>query len=82
MNRSMERSRENSRNRDTEPSEILTGEICFTIRKHLGGRQGWKIMPEKENTLKQTDALMKVVSLIKDMELKGHAIPEKITIKE
>ena len=55
-------------------------EVSFAIRKHLTGRAGWKIMPEAGGTLKP-EALMKVVGMIKEMELKGHSVPERITIR-
>ena len=64
------------------PAPSAAEELCFSIRKHLGGRTGWKIMPETASaTSMKPDALMRVVGMIKDMELNGHAIPERITIR-
>ena len=61
--------------------DSLEKELSFSIRRHLGGRQGWKIMPDEDMSLCSKDALQKVVGMIKEMELKGHVIPERITIK-
>ena len=82
----MERSRERSLTREAaaaeEEEELAAAkrEVSFAIRKHLTGRAGWKIMPEAGGTLKP-EALMKVVGMIKEMELKGHSVPERITIR-
>ena len=51
----------------------------------LGGRKGWMIMPDNGGGTEEDggdpDALQRVVEMIKEMELCGHAVPERITIK-
>lgn len=93
FHRSLERSRDHSRTRDmsydsedegsdtSQPPamKVKQEEICFSIKKHVGGRQGWKIMPDIGCSLRP-EALKKVVGMIKEMELKGHTIPERISI--
>ena len=62
------------------------GELSFAIRPAIGGRKGWMIMPDdkeggSEEAVTDPDALQKVVEMIREMELSGHAVPERITIK-
>ena len=51
----------------------------------MGGRKGWMIMPDNGGGTEEDggdpDALQRVVEMIKEMELCGHAVPERITIK-
>merc|ERR1719229_1373633 len=56
-------------------------EVSFSIKKSFGSRKGWKIMPDDGQQNIDSSALQNVVSLIKDMELKGFAVPERISIK-
>ncbi len=67
----------------TDLSSAPSCEVSFAIRKHLGNKQGWKIMPEGDSGPKafHPESLKRVVGMIKEMELKGHAVPERITIK-
>eukprot|EP00088_Acartia_fossae_P068926 TRINITY_DN8856_c0_g1_i1.p1 TRINITY_DN8856_c0_g1~~TRINITY_DN8856_c0_g1_i1.p1 ORF type:complete len:219 (-),score=72.68 TRINITY_DN8856_c0_g1_i1:33-689(-) len=55
-------------------------EVTFIIKRSLGSRKGWKIMPEDGGEM-DSEALKKVVSMIKDIEFQGFAVPERITIK-
>lgn len=55
-------------------------EVSFSIKRTLGTRKGWKIMPEDGHAL-EGEALIKVVNMIKDIEFQGFAVPERITIK-
>ena len=60
------------------------GELSFAIRPAIGGRKGWMIMPDGEDAApsdSDPEALQRVVEMIRDMELSGHAVPERITIK-
>jgi len=63
----------------------MTGELSFAVRPALGGRKGWMIMPDNGGGTEEDggdpDALQRVVEMIKEMELCGHAVPERITIK-
>ena len=86
--RSFRTSRSSSRVRnDSECNDNITSlpkgvEVCFSIRPSLGARKGWKIMPEDgSDEITDPQILGKVVKMIKEMELNGHAIPERITIK-
>eukprot|EP00095_Tigriopus_kingsejongensis_P008842 maker-scaffold15_size728074-snap-gene-1.12 protein:Tk08842 transcript:maker-scaffold15_size728074-snap-gene-1.12-mRNA-1 annotation:"hypothetical protein PPL_07323" len=90
FHRSLERSREGSCSRYESDDEASDGsqppamrtkpeEVSFSIRKNSGNRKGWKIMPEVGQIIKP-EALKKVVAMIKDMEVKGHDIPERISI--
>jgi len=56
-------------------------EVSFSIKKSFGSRKGWKIMPDDGQQNIDDSALKSVVSIIKDMELKGFAVPERISIK-
>merc|ERR1712061_700947 len=46
-------------------------EVSFSIMKSFGSRKGWKIMPDDGQQNIDSSTLQNVVSLIKDMELKG-----------
>ena len=60
---------------------MISGEVSFAIKPSLGGRKGWKIMPEAGgDSIQDPELLQRVVDMIKDMECCGHAIPERITI--
>eukprot|EP00096_Caligus_rogercresseyi_P013824 TRINITY_DN6424_c0_g1_i1.p1 TRINITY_DN6424_c0_g1~~TRINITY_DN6424_c0_g1_i1.p1 ORF type:complete len:158 (-),score=44.46 TRINITY_DN6424_c0_g1_i1:203-676(-) len=60
-------------------------ELSFTIKPYLGGRKGWKIMPEggSETSEPVTDPyiLKRVVDIIKEMEMNGGVIPERLSIR-
>ena len=57
-------------------------ELSFTIRPSLGGRKGWKIMPEAGGeSIEDPELLQRVVDMIRDMECSGIAVPETITLK-
>jgi len=56
-------------------------EVSFSIKKSFGSRKGWKIMPDDGQQNIDASALQSVVSIIKDMEIKGFAVPERISIK-
>jgi len=56
-------------------------EVSFSIKKSFGSRKGWKIMPDDGHHDIDASALQSVVSIIKDMEVKGFAVPERISIK-
>merc|ERR1712062_883672 len=56
-------------------------EVSFSIKKSFGSRKGWKIMPDDGEQSIDGSALKSVVSIIKDMEMKGFAVPERISIK-
>jgi len=59
----------------------MSQEVSFSIKKSFGSRKGWKIMPDDEQQNIDASALKSVVSIIKDMELNGFAVPERISIK-
>lgn len=76
----------NSRCSSPCPEGALRGqktsqEVSFSIKKSFGSRKGWKIMPDDEQQNIDASALKSVVSIIKDMELNGFAVPERISIK-
>jgi hypothetical protein len=57
-------------------------ELSFTIKPSLGGRKGWKIMPEAGgDSIDDPELLQRVVEMIRDMECSGIAVPETITLK-
>lgn len=56
-------------------------EVSFSIKRSLGSRKGWKIMPDDGQCELDASALQSVVAIIKDMEIKGFAVPERISIK-
>lgn len=75
----------NSRNVSPEPENVTNGNIeqtesSFSIKRALGSRRGWKIMAD-DGGMVDGVALRRVVTIIKDMELQGFAVPERITIK-
>jgi hypothetical protein len=45
----------------------LLQEVSFSIKRALGSRKGWKIMPDDGHSL-DNEALRRVVSMIKDIE--------------
>ena len=66
----------------------LTGELIFAVQPAPGGRKGWIIMPEddgpsapRDSSESDPDALQRVVEMIREMELSGHTVPDRITIK-
>jgi len=69
---------------EPEPEPVVVNnipqEVSFTIKRTLGTRKGWKIMPEEGGEVEGA-ALKKVVNMIKDIEFQGFAVPERITIK-
>ncbi|XP_040568166.1 uncharacterized protein [Lepeophtheirus salmonis] len=58
-------------------------ELSFTIKPSIGGRKGWKIMPEETESEPITDPviLKRVVDMIKEMEMNGSVIPERLSIR-
>jgi hypothetical protein len=73
----------NSRNVSPEPEtngNVEQTESSFSIKRALGSRRGWKIMAD-DGGMVDGVALRRVVTIIKDMELQGFAVPERITIK-
>merc|ERR1712055_235717 len=70
--------------RNTSPSrDCINGhhqEVSFSIKRALGARKGWKIMADDGHNI-DGSALKTVVSMIKDMECQGFAVPERISIK-
>ena len=60
---------------------VVHGELSFTIRPSIGGRKGWKIMPEDDGAIEDGEIIKRVVEMIKEMEFSGHTVPERITIK-
>jgi len=66
----------------------MTGEMCFAVQPAPGGRKGWIIMPDdpgspipRDSSESDPDALQRVVEMIREMELSGHAVPDRITVK-
>jgi len=55
-------------------------EVSFSIKRALGSRKGWKIMADDGHSF-DGSALKTVVSMIKDMEFQGFAVPERISVK-
>ena len=45
-------------------------EVSFSIKRSLGSRKGWKIMPDDGQCELDASALQSVVAIIKDMEIK------------
>lgn len=74
-----------SRNPSPEREEPVSQqqEMAFRVKKCLGSRKGWKIIPDNDDNLEDinTVALRTVVSMIKDMECQGFAVPERISVK-
>jgi len=79
--RSCSRSRAASADDETDVKKVENSELSFNIRKHLGAKSGWLIMPDDEAKGFKPDSIRKVADMIKTMELSGHAVPERITIK-
>merc|ERR1719147_90006 len=73
------RSRNNSPacSRNTSPETRM---VSFQVKKSQGLRKGWKIMADDGEIINNT-ALKTVVSMIKDMECQGCAVPDRITVK-
>jgi len=63
-----------------EVDNISKTEVSFSIKRAIGSRKGWKIMPDDGHSI-DGPALKTVVSMIKDLEFQGFAVPEKISIK-
>ena len=59
----------------------VPGEMSFSIKPSLGGRKGWKIMPESGETSPDPELLQRVIDMIHEMEFSGRAVPERITLK-
>jgi len=77
------RSRNNSPacSRNTSPeTEQQKREVSFQVKKALGLRKGWKIMADDGEMINNA-ALKTVVTMIKDMECQGCAVPDRITVK-
>jgi len=68
----------NSRN--PSPCRETDKEVSFSIKRALGSRKGWKIMADDGHSF-DGSALKTVVSMIKDMEFQGFAVPERISVK-
>ena len=63
-------------------------EMSFSIKPSVGGRKGWKIMPEEASgdaaagaVEPDPEILQRVIDLIHEMEFSGRAVPERITMK-
>merc|ERR1711970_1082616 len=77
------RSRNNSPacSRNTSPETAQQQrEVSFQVKKALGLRKGWKIMADDGEVINNA-ALKTVVTMIKDMECQGCAVPDRITVK-
>ena len=66
--------------------KLAGGELSFSIKPSVGGRKGWKIMPENapaESSQSETDPeiLQRVIDMIHEMEFSGRTVPERITLK-
>jgi len=91
FNKSLRRARSfrMSREKSCDPEKASTTnpdlgtEVTFLIRKSMSGRIGWKIMPEDENLNLRLNKniLEEVMSRVRDMQLSGQTVPEKISIK-
>ena len=62
------------------------GEMSFSIKPSVGGRKGWKIMPEAETGISDSaetdpEILQRVIDMIHEMEFSGRTVPERITLK-
>ena len=88
--RNFRNSRSGSRSRGGTPvpnaacKKPLTGsELSFSIKPSVGGRKGWKIMPESGGAEPETDPeiLQRVIDMIHEMEFSGRTVPERITLK-
>jgi len=82
-NNSAVNSRSGSPCRDGDDDDVTPGqkqEVSFSIKRALGSRKGWKIMADDGHSI-DGSALKTVVSMIKDMEFQGFAVPERISIK-
>ena len=62
-------------------SSAVPGEMSFSIKPSLGGRKGWKIMPESGESSPDPELLQRVIDMIHEMEFSGRAVPERITLK-
>ena len=65
----------------TSTTSAVPGEMSFSIKPSLGGRKGWKIMPESGETSPDPELLQRVIDMIHEMEFSGRAVPERITLK-
>lgn len=72
----------NSTSAGTAPPMPMPKEVSFTIRKSQFGRRGWKVMPEDNLNLRHVngDIIDKVMCTIRDFELSGRAVPERMTL--
>ena len=65
------------------------GEIAFKISRTQYGRKGWKVTPNFAEDAEEVDfkvlvaagVLDRVLGNIKQLELAGHAVPERMTVK-
>jgi hypothetical protein len=86
LDRSGSRSRDGTPARAGTPSKLamplVPGEMSFSVKPSVGGRKGWKIMPESAvGGDPDPDILQKVIDLIHEMEFSGKSVPERITLK-
>merc|ERR1712106_1051657 len=66
--------------RNASPERREKQEISFHIKKALGMRKGWKLMADDGEDM-DGSALKTLVTMIKDMECQGFAVPDRITVK-
>ncbi|TRY78938.1 hypothetical protein TCAL_16728 [Tigriopus californicus] len=73
----------NSTSTGTAPPMPMPKEVSFTIRKSQFGRRGWKVMPEDNLNLRHVngDIIEKVMCTIRDFELSGRVVPERMTLR-
>jgi hypothetical protein len=65
------------------------GNVTFSIKRSQYGRKGWKVMPapaeagEENLNLKTLDIeiIDRVMARIREIELSGHVVPERMTMK-
>jgi len=77
---SLSRNNSPAGSRNTSPERLAKREISFQVKKALGLRKGWKIIAD-DTEMMDGAALKTVVSMIKDMEYQGCAVPDRITVK-
>jgi len=66
--------------RNASPERNEKHEVSFHVKKALGVRKGWKIMADDGEEI-DNSALKTVVTMIKEMECQGFAVPDRITVK-
>jgi len=77
---SLSRNNSPATSRNTSPEPPKSQEVSFRVKKAQGMRKGWKIMVD-DGEMMDGSALKTVVSMIKDMEYQGFAVPDRITVK-